>query len=246
MASTLSLLTLRSSLWSSSSGAWSPHSILHSARLAATGQGLLLKPVGSHWGAGVTGVAPLSTSCLRFQKEIFKRDKPHINIGIEMFHKTLEEANAGDQMGILIRGLKRDDVRRGMFASKPGSVKQHNQVMAQVYLLNKEEGGSDKPLVSESGFCIYSKTWDTTVFPHIIGKEMAMPGEDSQILMQFNKPMALEKNQTFTIRQEGRTVGTGKFTEIKKSMTEAQLNYLTCSRKKKDQLKASGHNQANV
>lgn len=81
---------------------------------------------------------------------------------------------------------------------------------SQVYLLSKDEGGSNKPLVSESSFIIFSKTWDATVFPHIMGKEMAMPGEDSQMLLQFKKPMALEKNQTFTIRQEGRTVGTGK------------------------------------
>lgn len=166
--------------------------------------------------------------------------------GIEMFHKTLEEATAGDQMGILIRGLKRDDVRRGMFAAKPGSIKQHNQVMAQVYLLSKDEGGSNKPLVSESSFIIFSKTWDATVFPHIMGKEMAMPGEDSQMLLQFKKPMALEKNQTFTIRQEGRTVGTGKFTEMKKGMTEEQINYLQSSRKKKDQMKAAGHDQSKV
>eukprot|EP00095_Tigriopus_kingsejongensis_P010259 maker-scaffold178_size283195-snap-gene-1.31 protein:Tk10259 transcript:maker-scaffold178_size283195-snap-gene-1.31-mRNA-1 annotation:"elongation factor mitochondrial precursor" len=160
--------------------------------------------------------------------------------GIEMFHKTLEEATAGDQMGILIRGLKRGDVRRGMFATKPGVVKQHNKVMAQVYILTKEEGGTDKPIVSEQNVALFSKTWDTSAFPIIKGKEMAMPGEDSQILLHLYKPMALEKNQMFTIRSGGATIGTGKFTEIQKNMSEIEVDYLQSSRKKKDKMKEQG------
>lgn len=130
--------------------------------------------------------------------------------GIEMFHKILEEANAGDQMGLLMRGIKRDQVRRGMIAAKPGSVKQGDNAKAQVYLMTKDEGGSEKPVTDELQLLVYSKTWDCPAIVKIDGKNMIMPGEDAAINLRLLKPMVLEKGQHFTLRSAGKTIGTGK------------------------------------
>ncbi len=132
-------------------------------------------------------------------------------VGIEMFHKILEEANAGDQMGVLIRGLKRDDVRRGMVVAKPGSLKQHEHAQAQVYIMTKDEGGLAQPVTHERNLTMFSKTWDASAMIELSeGKEMIMPGEDGSITIKLNKPMVMEKNQTFTLRGGGGTIGTGK------------------------------------
>ncbi len=135
--------------------------------------------------------------------------------GIEMFHKTLEEANAGDQMGVLIRGLKRDDVRRGMVVVKPGSIKQQDHVQAQIYVMTKDEGGLAQPIVNEQQLTLFSKTWDAPALIKLAsGKEMIMPGEDGSIQVQLPKPMVLEKNQHFTLRGGGSTIGTGKVSAV--------------------------------
>jgi elongation factor Tu len=160
--------------------------------------------------------------------------------GIEMFHKILEEANAGDQMGILVRGLKRDDVRRGMCAVKPGSVKQHDSVKAQIYLMTKEEGGSARPLLHEKIVLCFSKTWDCATFVELENnKDMVMPGEDSTITLKFIHPMVIEKNQTFTLRDGAGTVGTGKVTMLNKNMTDVEKEYIAASKKKKEKMKAA-------
>lgn len=99
--------------------------------------------------------------------------------GIEMFHQILEEAHAGDQLGALVRGLKRDEVKRGMILCKPGSLKAHDHVEAQVYILSKEEGGRTKPISNMIQFQMFCKTWDVAVQCTIVGKDLAMPGEDS-------------------------------------------------------------------
>ncbi len=131
--------------------------------------------------------------------------------GIEMFHKILEEANAGDQMGLLIRGIKRDDVRRGMCVAKPGSLGQHEHLAAQVYIMTKDEGGLAQPITSERVLTVYSRTWDCPAFVELPkDKELIMPGEDGAITMKFSKPMVVEAGQTFTIRGGGGTIGTGK------------------------------------
>lgn len=99
--------------------------------------------------------------------------------GIEMFHQILEEAHAGDQLGALVRGLKRDEVRRGMIMCKPGSMKAYDHVEAQVYMLSKEEGGRKKPIANMIQLQMFCKTWDVAVQCSIVGKDLAMPGEDS-------------------------------------------------------------------
>ncbi|KAM5152030.1 elongation factor Tu, mitochondrial isoform 2-T2 [Mantella aurantiaca] len=135
--------------------------------------------------------------------------------GIEMFHKNLERAEAGDNLGALIRGLKRDDVRRGMVMCKAGSIKPHQKVQAKVYMLSKEEGGRHKPFVSNYLPIMFSLTWDMSVritLPE--GKEMVMPGEDTSLIMTLRQPMVMEKGQRFTLRDGNKTIGTGVVTDI--------------------------------
>lgn len=157
-----------------------------------------------------------------------------------MFHKTLDEACAGDQMGILTKGVKKDEVRRGMAVIKPGTVKQHDVFQAQLYLLTKEEGGGGLPLTNNKSMSCFSKTWDCTTFMSLHGgKEMVMPGEDSQITMKLLKPMVLEEGQQFTIRLGKVTMGTGKVTKCLPNMTTAEKEYLLMPKKKKEKLDAA-------
>ncbi|ODN02377.1 Elongation factor Tu, mitochondrial [Orchesella cincta] len=140
--------------------------------------------------------------------------------GIEMFHKILEEAQAGDQLGALVRGIKRDDIRRGMIMAKPGTMKAHDNIEAQVYILSKEEGGRQRPFTSLCQMQMFSKTWDCATQIEIPGKDMVMPGEDAKLLMKLYKPMVLEKGQRFTLRDGMVTLGTGVITGISKNLNE--------------------------
>jgi elongation factor Tu len=135
--------------------------------------------------------------------------------GLEMFHKTLDSAEAGDQLGILLRGLKREDTRRGMALIKPGTMKIYNCFEAKVYMLTKEEGGREKPLTKTHQTQLFSKTFDIASkmkLPET--KEMIMPGEAMQIKFIINKKMPLEKGQRFTIRDSKQTIGTGVVVEF--------------------------------
>lgn len=135
--------------------------------------------------------------------------------GIEMFHKSLDRAEAGDNLGALVRGLKREDIRRGMVMCKPGSVKPHQKVKAQVYILSKEEGGRHKPFVTNFMPVMFSLTWDMVCRVALPpGKDMVMPGEDTSLELTLRMPMVLEKGQRFTLRDGNKTIGTGLVTEI--------------------------------
>lgn len=145
--------------------------------------------------------------------------------GCETFHKTLVEGQAGDQVGILVKGVKKDDVRRGMAIIKPGSLKQHDHVMAQLYLLTKEEGGDIQPIVNYSVAHIFSRTWDThcTInLPNLSERDMIMPGEDGQICLRFTKPMVVEQGQRFTFRINNITLGTGVVSSILQNISESE------------------------
>uniref|UniRef100_A0ABI7Z417 Elongation factor Tu, mitochondrial n=1 Tax=Felis catus TaxID=9685 RepID=A0ABI7Z417_FELCA len=144
--------------------------------------------------------------------------------GIEMFHKSLERAEAGDNLGALVRGLKREDLRRGLVMAKPGTIQPHQKVEAQVYILSKEEGGRHKPFVSHFMPVMFSLTWDMAcrvILPP--GKELAMPGEDLKLSLILRQPMILEKGQRFTLRDGNRTIGTGLVTETL-ALTEEDKN----------------------
>jgi len=153
--------------------------------------------------------------------------------GIEMFHKILEEANAGDQMGLLARGIKKDDVKRGMCVGKPGTLKQCDQFKAQVYLMTPEEGGRKKPCTADMQLMVFSKTWDCAAFVQLIGKDMAMPGEDASVELKLLKPMVLEEGQQFTMRDSSGTIGTGKVTGILKNMTDEEKQMMMMSKEKR-------------
>ena len=127
-----------------------------------------------------------------------------------MFHKTLEEGTAGDQMGVLLKGLKRDDVRRGMFAAKPGSLQQHDQVRAQLYVMTKDEGGHDQPITSGRQMLVYSGTWDVSSFFDLKDKNMGMPGEDVTATLRLVKQMVVSEGQQITIRSGNHTIASGK------------------------------------
>ncbi|CAL1684993.1 unnamed protein product [Lasius platythorax] len=142
--------------------------------------------------------------------------------GIEMFHQILDEAHAGDQLGALVRGLKRDEVRRGMVMCKPGSMKAHDHIEAQVYILSKEEGGRKKPVANLIQLQMFCKTWDIAVQCTVSGKDLAMPGEDSTLILKLIRPMVLEKGQRFTLRDGVVTLGTGVVTNTLKPLTETE------------------------
>ncbi|XP_008203573.1 elongation factor Tu, mitochondrial [Nasonia vitripennis] len=140
--------------------------------------------------------------------------------GIEMFHKILETAEAGDQLGALIKGVKREDIRRGMIMAKPGSVKAYDHVEAQAYILTSEEGGRKKAVQDHIQLQMYSKTWDCPAQVTIPGKNLAMPGEDAKLDLKLLKNMVCEKGQRFTLRDGTVTVGTGVITNLLAPLTE--------------------------
>ncbi len=137
--------------------------------------------------------------------------------GIEMFRKTLEFAEAGDNAGVLLRGISRDDVERGQVLAKPGSVTPHTKFTASVYVLSKEEGGRHTPFFSNYRPQFYFRTTDVTgVIELPAGVEMVMPGDKVDMTVELIAPVALEKGTQFSIREGGRTVGAGVVSEILK------------------------------
>ena len=135
--------------------------------------------------------------------------------GVEMFQKTLDEGQAGDNVGCLLRGLKREEVERGQVLSKPGTIKPHKKFKAQTYILKKEEGGRHKPFFTGYRPQFYFRTTDVTgniALPQ--GVEMSMPGDDINIEVELVSPIAMEKQSRFAIREGGRPVGSGVVTEI--------------------------------
>ena len=134
---------------------------------------------------------------------------------LEMFRKTLDFAEAGDNIGALLRGINRDEVERGQVLAKPGSVTPHTKFKAQVYVLTKEEGGRHTPFVSNYRPQFYFRTTDVTgVITLPEGTEMCMPGDNVEMTVELLAPIAIEKGTKFSIREGGRTVGSGNITEI--------------------------------
>jgi len=134
---------------------------------------------------------------------------------IEMFRKLLDEARAGDNVGVLLRGIKKDDVERGQVLAKPGSVKAHVKFKAEVYVLSKEEGGRHTPFFNNYRPQFYFRTTDVTgsvTLPE--GVEMVMPGDNVSVQIELITPIAMEKTMRFAIREGGRTVGAGRVSEV--------------------------------
>ncbi|MBO0427680.1 elongation factor Tu [Vagococcus fluvialis] len=141
--------------------------------------------------------------------------KKAVVTGIEMFRKTLEKGEAGDNVGLLLRGVTKDEVERGQVIAKPGSITPHTKFKAEIYVLSKEEGGRHTPFFNNYRPQFYFRTTDVT--GNIIlneGTEMVMPGDNVAIDVELIHPVAIEKGTTFSIREGGRTVGSGMVTEI--------------------------------
>ena len=135
--------------------------------------------------------------------------------GVEMFRKTLDQGQAGDNVGVLLRGTKRDDVERGQVVAKPGSITPHTKFKAEVYILKKEEGGRHTPFFNGYRPQFYFRTTDVTgVVTLPEGVEMVMPGDNVAMEVHLITPVALEKELRFAIREGGRTVGAGVLTEV--------------------------------
>ncbi|GAB2617283.1 MULTISPECIES: elongation factor Tu [Kocuria] len=168
-------------------------------------------------GTVVTGRAERGTLPINSEVEIvgIRPVQKTTVTGIEMFHKQMDEAMAGENCGLLLRGLKRDDVERGQVVCKPGSITPHTDFEANVYILSKEEGGRHNPFYSNYRPQFYFRTTDVTgVITLPEGTEMVMPGDNTEMTVALIQPIAMEEGLGFAIREGGRTVGSGRVTKI--------------------------------
>ena len=135
--------------------------------------------------------------------------------GVEMFRKLLDQGEAGDNCGLLLRGIDKDDVERGQVLAKPGSIKPHANFTGEVYVLSKEEGGRHTPFFKGYRPQFYFRTTDVTGVAELPeGTEMVMPGDNVSLVVELITPVAMEKGLRFAIREGGRTVGAGTVSEI--------------------------------
>jgi elongation factor Tu len=135
--------------------------------------------------------------------------------GVEMFRKLLDEGQAGENVGLLLRGTKREDVERGMVVIKPGTTTPHTDFEARVYILSKEEGGRHTPFFNNYRPQFYFRTTDVTGVVNLPeGTDMVMPGDNTDMSVQLIQPIAMEEELKFAIREGGRTVGAGRVTKI--------------------------------
>ena len=134
--------------------------------------------------------------------------------GVEMFRKLLDEGRAGDNVGCLLRGVKRDDIERGQVLAKPGTITPHTKFEAEVYCLSKDEGGRHTPFFSGYRPQFYFRTTDVTGTANLVGAEMCMPGDNVKVNVELHKPIAMDDGVRFAIREGGRTVGSGVVTKI--------------------------------
>ncbi|WP_237202279.1 elongation factor Tu [Rothia endophytica] len=170
-------------------------------------------------GTVVTGRAERGTLKINSEVEIvgIRPIQKTTVTGIEMFHKQLDEAWAGENCGLLLRGLKRDDVERGQVVVAPGSITPHTQFEANVYILSKDEGGRHNPFYSNYRPQFYFRTTDVTgVITLPEGTEMVMPGDNTEMTVELIQEIAMEEGLGFAIREGGRTVGSGRVTKILK------------------------------
>lgn len=168
-------------------------------------------------GTVVTGRAERGTLKINSEVEIvgIRPIQKTTVTGIEMFHKQLDEAWAGENCGLLLRGLKRDDVERGQVVVEPGSITPHTEFEANVYILSKDEGGRHNPFYSNYRPQFYFRTTDVTgVITLPEGTEMVMPGDNTEMTVTLIQPIAMEEGLGFAIREGGRTVGSGRVTKI--------------------------------
>ena len=170
-------------------------------------------------GRGTVATGRVERGVLHVNDELeivgIKETEKTVCTGIEMFRKLLDEAQAGDNIGCLLRGIKREDIVRGQVLAKPGSVTPHSEFVGQVYILTKEEGGRHTPFFDGYRPQFYFRTTDVTGVAHLPeGTEMVMPGDNVELRGELIHPIAMEEGLRFAIREGGRTVGSGRVTQI--------------------------------
>lgn len=170
-------------------------------------------------GRGTVATGRVERGVLKLNDEVeivgIKETRKSVVTGVEMFRKLLDYAEAGDNIGVLLRGVSRDEVVRGQVLAKPGTVKPHTKFEAQVYVLKKEEGGRHTPFVSNYRPQFYFRTTDVTGVINLKeGVEMVMPGDNTEMIVQLIHPIAIEQGTKFSIREGGRTIGAGSVTKI--------------------------------
>ncbi len=170
-------------------------------------------------GRGTVATGRVERGVLHMNDEVeivgIKDTEKTVCTGIEMFRKLLDEAQAGDNIGVLLRGVKREDIERGQVLCKPGSVTPHTEFEGQVYILTKDEGGRHTPFFDGYRPQFYFRTTDITGVAHLPeGTEMVMPGDNVTITGELIHPVAMEEGLKFAIREGGRTVGSGRVTKI--------------------------------
>ena len=170
-------------------------------------------------GRGTVGTGRVERGIIKQGEEVeiigFGETRKTVVTGVEMFRKLLDQAQAGDNVGLLLRGVDKDELERGMVVAKPGSVLPHRKFMAEVYVLTKEEGGRHTPFFTGYRPQFYFRTTDVTGIAQLPeGIEMVMPGDNVTINVELITPIAMEKELRFAIREGGRTVGAGVIAEI--------------------------------
>jgi len=170
-------------------------------------------------GRGTVGTGRVERGIIKSGEEVevigFGDTRKTVVTGVEMFRKLLDQAQAGDNVGLLLRGIDKEQLERGMVLAKPGSVKPHKKFTAEVYILAKEEGGRHTPFFNGYRPQFYFRTTDVTGVATLpAGVEMVMPGDNVSITVELITPIAMEKELRFAIREGGRTVGAGVIAEI--------------------------------
>jgi elongation factor Tu len=170
-------------------------------------------------GRGTVATGRIDRGVVKVNDEIeivgLKDTKKSVVTGVEMFRKTLDQGQAGDNVGILLRGVEKDDIERGQVLAKPGTVKAHTEFESQVYILTKEEGGRHKPFFSGYKPQFYIGTTDVTGEVQLPeGVEMVMPGDNAEMTVKLIQPVAIEEAQRFAIREGGQTIGSGAVSKI--------------------------------
>jgi len=170
-------------------------------------------------GRGTVVTGKVERGVLKLNEEIeivgIRPTKKTVVTGIEMFNKLLDEAQAGDNVGTLLRGIDKKEVERGQVLAKPGSITPHSKFKGQIYCLSKEEGGRHSPFFSGYRPQFYFRTTDITGTVQLPeGKEMVMPGDNTEIIGELIHPIAMEKGLRFAIREGGKTVASGQVTDI--------------------------------
>jgi elongation factor Tu len=170
-------------------------------------------------GRGTVGTGRIERGVVKVGEEVeiigMGAHRKSVVTGVEMFRKLLDQGEAGDNVGLLLRGVDKEELERGMVCAKPGSITPHTKFKAEVYVLKKEEGGRHTPFFGNYRPQFYFRTTDVTGTISLSeGTEMIMPGDNTQMIVELQKPIAMEKELRFAIREGGRTVGAGVVTDI--------------------------------